>query len=658
LTATVRDTLGAIVAGTVTWSSSNTGVITVSGGLVNGISVGSATVQASYGGVTAAAVVSVVTVAVATVQVSPPTDTIQQGATIQLAATPRDSGGVPLTGRVIAWSTNNAGVATVSSSGLVRGMTGGIATISAVSEGQTGTSVTTVVSVPVATVTVAPASATVQLGRTQQLTATTRDAANGVLTGRVITWLSSDTSIARVSTSGLVTARAIGGPVTITATSEGQSGTSSITIVPVPVATVQVSPTTASVALGATVQLTATTRDANGAALTGRTIVWTTSDSTIASVTATGLVRGVATGGPVTITATSEGKTGSATVNVTGAAATLVRVVLLPDTVTLLAGGSRQFSASGKMSDSSVAAISVTYSAAGGTITQLGNYVAGQTPGTYLVIARAQGYTLADTSRVGILAAPPPGSYTLAAGNDWQAYSSTTALRAAGLFDNNSLISLESDPVFGQVARITQPANCSPGAGGVSPSHAAGFTPMDKTWVRMRMRLSPGWTDVGPEPAGHGNAYKIAFILWQGTYERFNLGTISNGYSFGVSYGNVTMSQSQVSGATNWHGLALTAERTGAEWWEYILYHEKFSSTTGRWRIWKRQLTQGMQTANLPFVFDGYDMVATSGTIPQATRFVLGANKNKCTPTTQYIYWGPYEVVDGSRYPNPFGVGP
>jgi hypothetical protein len=250
---------------------------------------------------------------------------------------------------------------------------------------------------------------------------------------------------------------------------------------------------------------------------------------------------------------------------------------------------------------------------------------------------------------------PPSGNYTAVRGQNW-AFGTTAALQGAGLFDNNSLVTLQSDPVFTQVARITQPANCSPGAGGVSPSHSTSFTPMDKAWVRLRMRLSPGWTDAGPEPAGHGNAYKIAFILWQGDFERFNLGTISNGYSFGVSYGNVTMSQTQMSGATNWHGSALTDERTGAEWWEYVLYHERLSSTTGRWRIWKRQLTQNMQLADLPFIFDGYDMVASSGTIPQARQLVLGANKNKCTPTTQYIYWGPYEVVDGSVYGNPFGL--
>ncbi|HKA58466.1 MAG TPA: Ig-like domain-containing protein, partial [Gemmatimonadales bacterium] len=81
------------------------------------------------------------------------------------------------------------------------------------------------------------------------------------------------------------------------------------------VATVSVTPATATVDVGATVQLTATPRDANGNPLTGRAVTWTSSDPAIATVSATGLVSGVA-GGPVTITATSEGQSGTAAVTI------------------------------------------------------------------------------------------------------------------------------------------------------------------------------------------------------------------------------------------------------------------------------------------------------------------------------------------------------
>jgi len=74
------------------------------------------------------------------------------------------------------------------------------------------------------------ATASVATGQTVQLSATPTDANGNPLTGRVITWASSDNTIASVNGSGLVTGVAAGGPVRITATSEGKSGTASITV--------------------------------------------------------------------------------------------------------------------------------------------------------------------------------------------------------------------------------------------------------------------------------------------------------------------------------------------------------------------------------------------------------------------------------------------
>jgi len=83
--------------------------------------------------------------------------------------------------------------------------------------------------VPVASVTVAPPTASVVIGQTVQLTATTKDANQNVLTGRVVTWASGNTAVATVSATGLVTG--VGqGQVTITATSETKSGTATVTV--------------------------------------------------------------------------------------------------------------------------------------------------------------------------------------------------------------------------------------------------------------------------------------------------------------------------------------------------------------------------------------------------------------------------------------------
>jgi Glycoside hydrolase family 44/Bacterial Ig-like domain (group 2) len=82
-------------------------------------------------------------------------------------------------------------------------------------------------------------------------------------------------------------------------------------------ATVTVAPGTASVAAGATTQLTATARDRRGRVITGATITWTSASPAIATVSATGLVRGV-TAGTAVITARNGNISGRATVTVTG----------------------------------------------------------------------------------------------------------------------------------------------------------------------------------------------------------------------------------------------------------------------------------------------------------------------------------------------------
>src|SRR5204863_7795997 len=75
-------------------------------------------------------------------------------------------------------------------------------------------------------------------------------------------------------------------------------------------------PSTASIQVNQTVQLTATPRDASGNPLTGRAVTWTSGSTSVSTVNTTGLVTGKAAGS-ATITATSEGKNGTATVTVT-----------------------------------------------------------------------------------------------------------------------------------------------------------------------------------------------------------------------------------------------------------------------------------------------------------------------------------------------------
>ncbi len=172
--------------------------------------------------------------------------------------------------------------------------------------------------VPVATVTVTPPSAAVAVGGTTQFSATAADAGGEPLPGATFTWSSDATAVATVSSTGLVTGKGAGS-ATITATSGGKNGTATVSVTSsaAPVASVDVTPATADILAGGTLQLTATPKDAAGQPLSGRAITWGGGAAGIATVSVTGLVTGVGAGGPVSVTATSEGKTGSASITVT-----------------------------------------------------------------------------------------------------------------------------------------------------------------------------------------------------------------------------------------------------------------------------------------------------------------------------------------------------
>jgi uncharacterized protein YjdB len=251
---------------------------------------------------------------VVSVLVQPHTVTLLVGDTLALSATVTVSNNAPTDS--VSWATSNATLATVSPKGVVRGVATGTSIIHAVNgSGRDSAAVTVVLPspLPVASVSVAPGSATLAIAATVQLLATPKDAAGNPLGGRAVTWSSANPATATVSGSGVVTAVAAGSAA-ITAASEGQRGTATVTVTPAPpapVASLTVTPATASVLPGQTVQLSATIRDASGNVLTGRTITWTSSALSIAAVDGTGLVTALVAG-PATVTAMSEGKSASA----------------------------------------------------------------------------------------------------------------------------------------------------------------------------------------------------------------------------------------------------------------------------------------------------------------------------------------------------------
>jgi len=140
--------------------------------------------------------------------------------------------------RLPSWTTTNAAVATINSSGLLTAVGNGTCGVVAIREGVTGATVNVTVTgaVPtVATVTVNPATPTVFEAATAQLTAIPKDSGGNVIPGLSVSWGTSNAAVATVDTGGLVTGVAAGS-ATITATVSAIDGTAAVTVAVVPVA--------------------------------------------------------------------------------------------------------------------------------------------------------------------------------------------------------------------------------------------------------------------------------------------------------------------------------------------------------------------------------------------------------------------------------------
>jgi endoglucanase len=181
-------------------------------------------------------------------------------------------------------------------------------------------------------VSVSPKPISLTAGSTQQLLANVLPSGSP----QAVSWSTSDASVATVSTAGLVTAvpgAATGATASITATtSNGKTDTTVLTIaatVVVP-ASVSIDPTSASLTAGTTQQFTATVLPANS---TNKTVTWATSDTSKATVNASGLVTTVIGAvGAVDLTATtvSGGRTSKVTVTVTVAEVAMMATTYNP----------------------------------------------------------------------------------------------------------------------------------------------------------------------------------------------------------------------------------------------------------------------------------------------------------------------------------------
>ena len=347
----------------VTWTSGDVAVATVDAtGLVSGKAVGSATITATSvdGGHAASCAVSVV-VPVASVVLNMHSATIVVTGTAQLAATPSPT---DATNKSVSWTSSDNTIAKVSATGLVTGVAVGAATITATTAdgGFKDTCAVTVV-VPVTGLSLSASTATCAVNGSCQLTAAVKPAN---ATNQAVAWSSSNTSVATVSSAGLVTGAAVGS-ATITATTVdgGYTATCALSVV-VPVAGVSLSASSAFCAVGGTYQLTATVSPFNA---TNPAVTWSSGTTSVATVGSTGLVAGVAVGSATITVKTADGAFSSScavsvVVPVSG-------VSLNKSSLSLVASGTYQLTAA--VSPSSATDQNVSWSSSNTSIATVGS---------------------------------------------------------------------------------------------------------------------------------------------------------------------------------------------------------------------------------------------------------------------------------------------
>jgi uncharacterized protein YjdB len=345
----------------VAWGSQTASVATITAaGLVTAVSAGTSTITATSGAVKGSASVTVTAVTLKSLAVTPANPTLAKSTTQQFTATGTFSDGSTQILSNVTWSSYDTSVATITSGGLVTAVGAGSSTIQAVSGSVSGSTGLTVTAPTLTSIAVTPASPSVTKGASEQFTATGTysDKTTQNITSSV-TWVSSTTGVATISSAGL--AKSVGtGTSTIQATSGSVTGSTVLTVTAATLTSIAVTPANPNIAISATQQFTAigTYSDSSTQVITN-SVTWSSSKTSVATISGAGLATGVA-GGASTIQATSGSVSGSTTLTVNAVVPTLSSIAVTPANPSIQNGSTKQFTATGTYSDNSTKSITTT----------------------------------------------------------------------------------------------------------------------------------------------------------------------------------------------------------------------------------------------------------------------------------------------------------
>ena len=353
----------------VTWSSSVPAVASFPGspiplGKIQANSVGASQITVAYDGITASTGLTVSAAELVTLAITPTNPTVAKGTKQQFVATGifSDDSTQDMT-KEVAWNSSDTAVATISdvleTKGLLSGITEGTSSISAVWDTISGGTMVTVTPEKLESILISPADFSLGKGTTQQLTATGTftDSTSQNITAQV-SWAVSDSNIATVSNAagskGLLSAVSVG-TVTITALLDAINGSTSATVVPAELVSLEVTPKAVSIANGTSQQYTATGsyEDSSTQDLTNE-VTWSSSNTGVATISnavgSKGLVKSAGEGS-TTIKAVMGVVSG--TTNLTVTPIELIAIDVTPASVAYPLGTEFSATATGRYTDSS-----------------------------------------------------------------------------------------------------------------------------------------------------------------------------------------------------------------------------------------------------------------------------------------------------------------
>jgi DNA-binding beta-propeller fold protein YncE/urocanate hydratase len=474
----------------------------------------------------------------------------------------------------VTWTSAAAKVGSITAGGLATGLAAGSTVLTAAFGNVSATRTLNVTPATLVSIGVTPTNPSAPAGLHTQFTATGiySDGTTKDLTSQMI-WSSSDTQVAPVSDAagytGLATALATG-TTTVTATFDGVSGSSTLSVTPATLLSIDLSPAQPSIANGTTENLTATGIYSNGSRVDLTSIVaWTTSNGSVASVSNAPGSNGQAIGampGTTTIIAATGGVSASTGLTVTPA--TLVSIAVTPANPSIANGTSQAFVATGTYSDHTTQNLTntVTWSSASGTVAEINNAAGSNGEAT----AAAAGSTTITAALGGVSGSTPltvtdavlksitvtPAAGTIPDGT-------TEQYVATGIYSDNSTQNLTSAVVWTSSTPATASVSNAAGSVGLATGTGAGSTTIEAQLGNVSGSTSLTVTNatlvsiaVTPAKPTIANGTREQFVA-TGTYSDHS----TQNLTASVAWTSGTPAVATVSNASGSDGLASSASQ-------------------------------------------------------------------------------------------------